>query len=96
MKPFGGETALPSTAIQTISYDRQTRVLRIVLQTGWHYLYRNVPAETFAALSAAYSRDEFCNRYIRGQFQFVRYPPAVSREQPARVLHPPADHEVHR
>ena len=87
---------MPTTAIQTISYDRQTRSLRVLLQTGWHYLYRNVPDETFAALTSAYSRDEFCNRYIRGQFPFVRYPPVVARTLPARVLQVPADHQVHR
>ena len=91
-----GETVLPATAIQTISYDRQTRSLRVVLQTGWHYVYRHVPEETFAALAGAYSRDEFCNRYIRGQFQFLRYPPVAFRAQPGRVLQPPAGHLVHR
>jgi hypothetical protein len=80
-------------AIRTYSYERDTRSLRVVLQSGRHYVYRNVPADTFAAMANSRSKDEFYDRYVRGHFQFVRYPPVVA---PDRFLHTPAAHEVQR
>jgi lysyl-tRNA synthetase class 2 len=63
---------MPSTVIRSYRYDRQRRELAIVFQTGRAYTYREVPAETYAALEAASSKGEFFNRHIRDKFAFTR------------------------
>ena len=63
---------MPSTVIRSYRYDRQRRELTIVFQTGRAYTYREVPAETYAALKAASSKGDFFNRHIRDKFAFTR------------------------
>jgi hypothetical protein len=63
---------MPSTVIRSYRYDSKRRALAIVFQTGRAYTYREVPAETYAALKAAFSKGEFFNRHIRDKFAFTR------------------------
>lgn len=93
--PLSHRLAMPTKLIDSISYERDTRKLRVVLGSGKQYLYRNVPVETYSAMVNSFSREEFYDMYIRGHFEFVRYP---AMEMPFRGVLPlnPADHYFRR
>ena len=63
---------MPSAVIRSCQYDAATRQLSIVFQSGRHYVYQHVPGEIYSAMKAAFSKGEFFNHYIRGQYGFVR------------------------
>ena len=63
---------MPSTVIRSYRYDAATRQLSIVFQSGRRYVYKNVPGEIYSAMKAAFSKGEFFNHFIRGQYSFVR------------------------
>jgi lysyl-tRNA synthetase class 2 len=63
---------MPSTVIRSFEYDTASRQLSIIFQSGRSYTYQDVPKETFAALQASFSKGEFFNAHIRGNFRFVR------------------------
>ena len=63
---------MPSTVIRSCHYDSARRELAIIFQSGRRYVYREVPAETYHAMNAAYAKGEFFNAYIRGHFSFER------------------------
>ncbi|MBW4656714.1 MAG: KTSC domain-containing protein [Kaiparowitsia implicata GSE-PSE-MK54-09C] len=60
---------MPSKLIRKSQYDPATKVLSIWLVTnGKRYDYLDVPPETYAAFSRAFSKGWFFNRHIRGTF----------------------------
>ena len=63
---------MPSTVIRSYQYDAATGRLSIVFQSGRRYVYKNVPDEIYSAMKAAFSKGEFFNHFIRGQYSFVR------------------------
>jgi lysyl-tRNA synthetase class 2 len=60
-----------SSVIRWFDYSLSTRELRVVFQSGRHYVYRDVPQEIFRGLQAAPSKGEFFNAAIRDQYRFV-------------------------
>lgn len=81
--------------IETISYERDARKLHVVFVTGRQYLYRNVPVETYSAMANSFSREQFFQMYIRGHFEFVRYPSTDLPSQGGAPLQP-AEHHFRR
>jgi hypothetical protein len=63
---------MPSTVIHSYQYDAASRQLAIVFQSGRHYVYKDVPAEIYAAMRAAFAKGEFFNSHVRGRYAFVR------------------------
>jgi hypothetical protein len=63
---------MPSTVIRSFNYDRDSRKLHIVFQSGRRYTYEGVPAETYVAMKSSISKGEFFNAHIRDNFSFVR------------------------
>jgi KTSC domain len=63
---------MPSTVIRSFRYDALTRDLFILFQSGRAYVYKDVPAEIFAAMKASFSKGEFFNAHIRDRFRFTR------------------------
>ena len=54
-----------STAIEQVSYDKETQVLRIMFKRGAEYDYPNVPAYEFKALVSAPSVGKYYNANIK-------------------------------
>lgn len=63
---------MPSSVIRSYHYDAGRRELNVVFQSRRRYTYSDVPAETYAAMKAAFSKGEFFNRHIRDKFTFRR------------------------
>lgn len=63
---------MPSTVIRSFHYDPDTARLSVIFRSGRRYIYHEVPAETFDAMKAAYSKGEFFNREIRDRFPYER------------------------
>jgi len=63
---------MPSSVIRSFSYDGRRRELLVVFRSRRRYVYRQVPAETFAAMKAAFSKGAYFNRHIRDRFAFSR------------------------
>lgn len=73
---------MPSSVIRSYRYDPARRELGVVFQSQRRYIYSEVPAETYAAMKAAFSKGEFFNRHIRDKFTFRRDdegPPSTPR-----------------
>ena len=72
---------MPSSVIRSYRYDAARRELGVVFRSERRYTYIDVPAETYAAMKAAFSKGEFFNRHIRDKFTFRRDdgPPSTSR-----------------
>ena len=62
---------MPSAVIRSYDYDSASRELAVVFQSGRRYVYKDVPAEIYAAMKAAFAKGEFFNNHIRGKFRFV-------------------------
>ncbi len=63
---------MPSAVIRSTHYDEQTRTLRVTYVSGLVYAYRDVPAEVYAAMRAAFSKGRFLNEFIKGKYPFER------------------------
>ena len=59
---------MPSSVIRSYHYDPARRALSVVFQSQRRYTYSDVPAETYAAMKAAFSKGEFFNRHTRSTF----------------------------
>lgn len=65
---------MPSTVIRAYHYCQPRRELRVTFRSGNRYVYKDVPAETYAAMKGAFAKGEFFNAHIRGRFPFTREP----------------------
>jgi hypothetical protein len=64
---------MPSKLIRNSRYDPATKILSIWLVTnGKRYDYLDVPPETYAAFSRAFSKGWYFNRHIRGSFMLLQ------------------------
>ena len=63
---------MPSTVIRGFRYQPESQALDITLLSGRRYRYRDVPADTYEKMRAAYSKGEFFNRHIRDHFAFQK------------------------
>ncbi|MFB5946487.1 KTSC domain-containing protein [Albibacterium profundi] len=63
---------MPSSVIDTISYDQSNAILKIRFQSGSVYEYMDVKKETYDAMRAAFSKGTFFNRHIKDKYEFSR------------------------
>jgi len=59
---------MPSSVIKSFAYEAAERRLDIVFTSGRAYSYFDVPAETYAAMRASFSKGVFFNQHIRDHF----------------------------
>jgi hypothetical protein len=61
---------MPSTVIRDYKYDQDAQTLCITFVSGKVYEYERVPASIYLALSTAFSKGTFFNRFIKDQFRY--------------------------
>jgi hypothetical protein len=70
---------VPSTVIQSFSYDVDRAELEVLFVTGRRYLYHDVPASVAADLKGAFAKGEFFNAEIRDRYRFTRLEPNADK-----------------
>lgn len=63
---------MPSTVIAASEYDASTRILVIRYVSGMVYRYKDVPAEVYAEMKAAFSKCQFLNKFIKGRYAYEK------------------------
>lgn len=61
-----------SSNIDQVGYEEDQRELHVVFKSGSHYVYYDVPAETFQQLVDAPSLGSFLNRELKNVYQFSK------------------------
>lgn len=59
-----------SEAIDDISYDENTKEMRVVFKTGRIYVYFDVPADAYEAFASADSLGRHFNTYVRDAYDW--------------------------
>ena len=65
-------TAVDSSTLATIAYDRTREMLQLEFSSHTIYQYFDVPAAVHEALLYAPSKGSYFNRAIRGKFPYTR------------------------
>jgi hypothetical protein len=65
-------TAVDSSTLATIAYDRTRELLQLEFTSRALYQYSGVPAAVYQGLLSATSKGNYFNRAIRGKFPFRR------------------------
>jgi hypothetical protein len=65
-------TAVESTTLATVAYDKARGLLLLQFRSGAMYQYFGVPAAVHEALLRARSKGSYFNRAIRGWFPYCR------------------------
>jgi hypothetical protein len=63
---------MPSSVIASMNYDASRRTLLIRYVSGLVYRYKDVPAEVYDEMRAAFSKGQFLNRFIKGKYAFEK------------------------
>lgn len=61
---------MPSTVINSYTYDSTGAILTIQFVSGRRYAYENVPPSLFEAFNNSFAKGQYYNRHIRGKFPF--------------------------
>lgn len=61
---------MPSSVIQSFTYNQDEGVLKITFVTGMKYEYKKVPTEIYNMLRAAGSKGRYFNHHIKGKFKY--------------------------
>jgi hypothetical protein len=64
---------MPSTAVDHIGYDENTRELHVTYVGGATYTYYGVPKQVYAAFRAAFSKGQFVNQFIKNRYDFRKH-----------------------
>jgi KTSC domain len=83
-------TAVESSTLATIAYDRTRELLQLEFNSRAIYQYFGVPATVHEALLHAPSKGGYFNQAIRGKFRYSRISPGQPevREQNAGAARP--------
>ena len=65
-------TAVESTTLATVGYDRFHNLLQLEFRSRAVYHYFGVPAAVYEALLGAPSKGGYFNQTIRGRYRYVR------------------------
>ncbi|TLV03286.1 KTSC domain-containing protein [Dyadobacter luticola] len=63
---------MPSSVSSKFIYDGDTETLRVIYVSGMVYDYKKVPLEVYQAMTSAFSKGTFLNRYIKGNYEFEK------------------------
>ncbi len=61
-----------SSAISSVGYDADAKVLEVEFSSGAVYKYRGVPPGVYRSLMKASSKGQYVSRRIRDRFPFTR------------------------
>lgn len=61
---------MPSTVIESFSYNEMEKKLRIVFVSGKVYDYLKVPKEVIEEMKAAFSKGKYYNQHIKYNYDF--------------------------
>jgi KTSC domain len=75
-------TAVESSTLATVSYDRTRELLQLEFNSHALYQYFGVPATVHAALLRAPSKGSYFNQTIRGKFPYSRIPTGQAEVPP--------------
>jgi hypothetical protein len=73
---------MPSTVIASTEYDASTRTLLVKYVSGMMYRYKDVPAEVYSEMRAAFSKGQFLNRFIKGKYAFEKITGTLGEDLP--------------
>ena len=65
-------TAVESSMIHAIGYDKEKRILEVVFNTGRTYQYADVPYEVFVGFLNAESKGRYFLANIRDVYQYLQ------------------------
>jgi KTSC domain len=65
-------TAVESSTLSTVAYDRAGQVLRLEFRSRTVYCYFGVPPDVYQDLMEADSKGSYFNRNIRARFPYLR------------------------
>jgi hypothetical protein len=63
---------MPSSVVNTMTYNPASSTLRVVFVSGMVYDYENVPEKVYKAMKAATSKGTYLNRFIKGHYPFKK------------------------
>ena len=63
---------MPSSVVAAMHYDAGSETLRIVFTSGLIYDYLQVPEKIYQAMKKTKSKGTYLNRFIKGNFDFVK------------------------
>lgn len=84
-------TAVESTTLATVAYDKARGLLQLEFRSGAIYQYFGVAAAVHEALLGAPSKGNYFNRFIRGRFPYSLACDDQGGGQPASIS-PSAGH----
>lgn len=61
-----------STAISSVGYDANAKILEVEFSSGAVYKYRGVPPGVYRSLMKSPSKGQYVSRRIRDRFPFTR------------------------
>ena len=63
---------MPSTAIESFSYDPHRKELYVTFTSGGSYTYFKVPQEVYEGWQAAFSKGTYFHNHILGRYEYAR------------------------
>ncbi|RVT96463.1 KTSC domain-containing protein [Mucilaginibacter limnophilus] len=63
---------MPSTVISKVTYNSNTRILRVDYVSGQAYLYKEVPESVYKELKASLVKGRYLTHFIKGRYAFEK------------------------
>ena len=63
---------MPSTVIQSFSYDSESQILRVCFLSGNVYHYHEVPEKLFLRMKRYMSKGTFLNKFVKGKYKYTK------------------------
>lgn len=61
---------MPSTVIRSFHYDAEKNTLKVIFISGTVYEYLQVPEAIYLEMKNSFSKGEFLNKHIKGNYDF--------------------------
>jgi len=63
---------MPSSVIESMHYDPVSTTLRVIFVSGKVYDYKKVPLEVYQAMKNAFSKGNYLNKHIKGNYDYKK------------------------
>jgi hypothetical protein len=63
---------MPSSVISSMSYNKESLVLKIVFVSGMVYEYFDVPEKEYNAMKSSGSKGTYLNKEIKGKYRYKK------------------------
>lgn len=67
---------MPSTVIERMNYDVETRELAIGYVSGQTYIYKDVPERVYKELKASKVKGRYLRFFVKDKYAFEKLPPS--------------------